>query len=350
MLIDTLPGDALAMVIEAMDDGGSCARALACCCHDLTASLKLVRPFVSVEVARPDEALLVEASGLWRLRALTLLGSDAEMQKVGCSSNVWDIFAITASSQAATHRDQLQQRSDSPRQCVQLSLLARCAWLGDVTIDGWDVGDGLAHLSTVPQLERLALRRLKLLASLAPLAAFPCLKALELTSCWRVVDLAPLAACVSLERLSLHRYQGRALVACPALRAVSVREADRLCDLWALSGCTRLEDAHFAVCHGVDDLSPLADCAALRKLQLECCIGVRSLAPLGACAELRAVSLVRCPCLTDLSALTACGSLQRLAVVECKGLAHFSTPHKVVRALRNSKELRRMDGVVLDSV
>lgn len=337
-MIDRLPPDVLAVVAESLLDVAS-ASALGCCCHELRAALALAQPRLQLHANTPTAALRVEACGLWRLSSLTLVGGDADMKRTGFAQETWDIYSVTAAAQAANGRVAEHDGQDvATAATTPLSLLASCAHLTSVTIDGMDVGvGGLHELASLP-LEHLALRRLicvRPVACLEPLAACERLVSLELASCWRLADLSPLAACRRLQHLVVLRCPLlAALAALPTLRSVAVCEAEALHDLWPLSACPRLERVSISVCHLLEDLSPLSDCARLVEVELDCCLRVRSLAPLGACAMLRALSLRRCPGLSDLSALATCAKLQKLQVCECKGLAGFSAPCRVARALQ----------------
>lgn len=330
MSIISLPADVLAVVAEACHSGKSSV-ALACCSSELQAALHYAKPLVSLTTYQPESALSLESGGMWRLRSLVLIGSEAEMQKVGCSSHTWDVFAIAASAQAVSPKS-----GDPPppsRPAMPLALLAGCEWLADITLDGTNVDEeGLCELASVPHLECASLRRVKL-SSLSPLSLWPRLTTLELASCWRILDLSALAACERLAHLTLQRYKGCGLVASASLECVTIVDADRLTDLWALSSCPRLRRVACAVCHEVEDLSPLADCSSLVDLSLDRCLGVRSVAPLQACARLSTLTLSRCPRLTDLSALAACASLHQLEVFECSGLTNFASPCRVAQAL-----------------
>ena len=314
---------------------GISLRALACCSHELQASLRVAKPLLVLQTARSGAAVELEFGGLWRVHTLTLVGT-REMQKAGCGSSTWDILAITARSQAVTHVVASMDNLPSPTMALTgtLSSVACLEWLTELALDGWGVSeDSLVELASAPRLTRLALRNQVKLSSLASLACFPWLEALELTSCWRVVDLAPLAGVTRLASLELHRYKGATLAACASLRSVSIFDADKLCDLWALSACTRLERLTCAICHEVEDLSPLSDCSSLSDLRLDRCTRVRTVAPLSACRSLHTLTLSRCPGLTDLGALDSCARLRQLTVLECSGLTHFSSPARVAQAL-----------------
>ena len=328
-MIDILPADVLGVLAEASgDDGdGSSARALACCSRVLRASLALCRPLILFETRRLEDARMLESGGIWRLQRLTLTGCETLMQKAGMRADTWDIFSITAAASTPAALEHGGPRT------IRLDCLAQCAWLSDLTIDGWPLGeDGLRQIEAGPRLARLALRRLKL-SSLDALAHSTWLVALALSSCWRIADLAPLTTCARLAHLTLHRYRGTELPACPAMVSLTIAEADELSSLWGLSACPNLKRLELGVCHSVRDLSPLADCAALAEVELDRCTGVRNLAPLSACSNLCTLTLSRCPSVRDVSVLAVCVSLQSLTVTDCAGLTRGNTPSRVARAL-----------------
>ena len=227
-------------------------------------------------------ALAIEASGLWRLRALTLYD---------------------------TPRDVILQPQRGQRQEPQITMrlgeLWQCPSLESLTLDSCDVEGEMEHLGDLPALRALTLRALRI-SEIDSLARCASLQSLELYSCWRVRDVSAFSACAELTSLRLHCYKGARLVACPALRSLQLSDCAALVDLWALSACTALESLSCSICHGLKDLSPLADCAALCELRLDRCTGIRDVAPISACTSLRTLSLSRCPSIGDLSALAAC--------------------------------------------
>lgn len=329
-MLDRLPPDILAVLIDVSGSVDGSLRALAFCSHDLAESLRLAQPRLTLRTSRPEDALTIERACMWRLEALTLVDPEEKNINLTSLASAYDRSPCPALEASCDRRAEERRTRPAP----SLDALATCMWLTELTLDRCELAS-LLDLAAVPRLAVLRLRHLQLVSSLAPLVHCPWLRQLELTSCWRVGSLADLAACHRLERLETAHFKGSSLPACPALAHVRVTNAPGLTDLWGLrAACASLRHLSCSICHALRDLSGLANAISLEELELDRCTGVRDLRPLATCAALRTLTLSRCPGLVDLAALAVCASLQELHVRDCSGLAHVgAAPCRVARAL-----------------
>jgi len=159
----------------------------------------------------------------------------------------------------------------SQSEWTDIAPIRDCAQITELSLLDLEAVEELAPLTTMPELQRLALRNLGI-TSLRPLSELPALTELSLNRNHQLADFSDLAGCAGLEKLELHRLMWlrdlSAVVRVGKLRELTVSKCRRLTELGRFPRGAVLEELTLIGCPAIEELRGIETCGHLRVVRL----------------------------------------------------------------------------------